>query len=121
MRRSLLTRLALAAVAAAPALLTAAPVARADSGTTVTVMTRNLYFGADLSPVIAAPSLTQFALAVAGAYNQGVASDWNGRAMQWAKEIAAAKPDLVGLQEAVVWSTEASANPLDGLDADNVV
>jgi endonuclease/exonuclease/phosphatase family metal-dependent hydrolase len=73
-------------------------------------MTQNLYFGADLSPVIAAPTPTAFFLAVAGAYNQGVASDWNGRAMQWAKEIAAAKPDLVGLQEAVQWRTQSPSD-----------
>jgi endonuclease/exonuclease/phosphatase family metal-dependent hydrolase len=122
MRRSrLCSSLALAAIVAVPAFLTAASSARADSGTTVTVMTRNLYFGADLSPVIAATSPTQFLNAVAGAYNQGVASDWSGRALQWAKEIAAAKPDLVGLQEAVVWRTEVPGSFSNALDANNVV
>ena len=120
-RSSLCLGVVLATVIAASAFVATASGARTDSGTTVTVMTRNLYFGADLSPVIAATSPTQFVLAAAGAYDQGVASDWNGRAMQWAKEIAASKPDLVGLQEAVVWSTETPANPADGPDADNVV
>src|SRR5437868_14845057 len=96
-------RAILAVVVGAVALLAGATAARGDNGTTVTVMTRNLYFGADLAPVIGAPTTTEFLLGVAGAYNQGVASDWNGRAMQWAKEIAGAKPDLVGLQEAVQW------------------
>lgn len=95
--------LVLVGVAAA---LAGATGARADNGTTITVMTRNLYLGADLTPVIAAPTQTAFLLAVAGAYNQGVASDWDGRALRWAEEIAAAKPDLVGLQEAVQWRTQ---------------
>jgi endonuclease/exonuclease/phosphatase family metal-dependent hydrolase len=88
------------------AALAGATGARADSGTTVTVMTQNLYFGADLTPVIQTTTPTGFFAAVTAAYNQGVASDWNGRAMQWANEIAAAKPDLVGLQEAAQWRTQ---------------
>src|SRR6266571_4445933 len=98
------------------AVLAGATGARADSGTSVTVMTRNLYFGADLSPVIAATTQQAFFDAVKGAYFQGVASDWSGRAMQWAKEIAAAKPDLVGLQEAAVWRTQFPADFTPALD-----
>src|SRR5438046_291589 len=94
------------AVVALLAALAGASGARADSGTTVTVMTQNLYFGADLTPVIQTTTPAAFFAAVGVAYNQGVASDWNGRAMQWAKEIAAAKPDLVGLQEAAQWRTQ---------------
>src|SRR4051794_38044567 len=58
--------------------LAGAPGARADSGTTVTVLTQNLYFGADLTPVLQTTSPAAFFGAVATAYNQGVASDWNG-------------------------------------------
>jgi endonuclease/exonuclease/phosphatase family metal-dependent hydrolase len=97
-------------VAALAATLAGAAGVRADDGTTVTVMTRNLYFGADLSPVIAAPNQLAFVSAVARAYNTGLASDWSARAMRWAKEIAAAKPDLVGLQEAVEWKTQFPAD-----------
>ena len=66
-------RAILAVVVGAVALLAGATAARGDNGTTVTVMTRNLYFGADLAPVIGAPTTTEFLLGVAGAYNQGVA------------------------------------------------
>ena len=45
--------------------------ARADTGTTVTVMTRNLYFGADLAPVLASTTTQGFFDAVRGAYLQG--------------------------------------------------
>src|SRR5260221_2205278 len=94
--------------------------ARADSGTTVTVMTQNLYFGADLTPVIQATSQTAFFAAVTAAYNQGVANDWNSRVMRWAKEIASAKPDLVGLQEAVQWRTQFPSDFSSRLDATTV-
>lgn len=95
-----------AAVVALLAGVAGAGSARADTGTSVTVMTQNLYFGADLTPAVEATTPLAFFSAVAGAYAQGVASDWNGRAMRWAKEIATAKPDLVGLQEAAQWRTQ---------------
>jgi endonuclease/exonuclease/phosphatase family metal-dependent hydrolase len=99
------------------ALFAGATSARADNGTTVTVMTRNLYFGADLTPAITAQSQLAFFLAVAGAYNHAVATDWSGRAQRWAAEIAASKPDLVGLQEAVQWRTQTPADFLPKPDA----
>jgi endonuclease/exonuclease/phosphatase family metal-dependent hydrolase len=109
--------LALSATAVACA---GSPGARADSGTTVTVMTQNLYFGADLTPVVSASTLPAFFAAVASAYDEGVASAWNDRAMQWAKEIAAVKPDLVGLQEAAVWRTEFPSDFAPAPDAEAV-
>jgi endonuclease/exonuclease/phosphatase family metal-dependent hydrolase len=109
-----------AVLVAAVAAFGGATSARADSGTTLKVMTQNLYFGADLTPVIQAPNPSAFFAAVAAAYNQGVASDWNGRAMQWAKEIAAAKPDLVGLQEAVQWRTQFPSDFSSRTDATTV-
>jgi len=76
----------------------------------ITVMTRNLYFGADLTPVLAAQSQSQLLAAVATAYGQAQATDFAGRADSWAAEIAAARPDLVGLQEAVQWRTQFPAD-----------
>src|SRR5436305_9375706 len=110
-------RAGLAVMATVVAALAGATAVHADNGTTVTVMTRNLYFGTDLSPVIAAPTQLAFFLAAAGAYNQGVASDWNGRALRWAAEIASAKPDLVGLQEAAQWRTQSPSDFLPTPDA----
>jgi hypothetical protein len=71
----------------------------------VTVMTYNIYFGADLAPVISAPNQQAFVAAVAGAYQQALASDFEGRAEAIADEIAEHEPLLVGIQEATTWST----------------
>jgi endonuclease/exonuclease/phosphatase family metal-dependent hydrolase len=75
----------------------------AAKGPVVTVMTRNLYFGADLSPLFNATSdkLGQTAIT---AYQQMQKSDIPARLESVAGELARAKPDLVALQEAVIWS-----------------
>lgn len=79
---------------------------RDGSDRPVTVMTRNLYLGADLTPVFSAilygtPPLE---VAVAQVYGQAMASQIPVRAQAIAGEIAAAQPHLVGLQEVVVWT-----------------
>lgn len=79
-------------------------------GGELTVMTRNLYFGTDLGPVIAATTPTEFFTRVAAALTQSQATDFAGRAEAWADEIEQARPDLVGLQEAVLWRTQTPAD-----------
>jgi endonuclease/exonuclease/phosphatase family metal-dependent hydrolase len=74
----------------------------------VTVMTQNLYFGADLAPAIAALASGDGASivgAVSATYAKVIATNFPERAKAIAKEIAAAKPDLIGLQEAALWRT----------------
>jgi hypothetical protein len=75
----------------------------------LTVMTWNLYFGTDLSPIIAAPP-HKFATAVANAFRQARATDFAGRATAWADRIEAARPDLIGLQEAVIFRTQSPSD-----------
>ncbi len=71
----------------------------------VTLMTRNLYLGADLRPLaVAAPGAPLHA-AVDATLAHVVATGPTARMRLIAKEIAAAKPDLVGLQEVSVWSS----------------
>jgi len=70
---------------------------------TVKVMTRNLYLGADLIPVVTAMTLDEIPVRVAALYKTMQASDIPARAKALAEEIATAQPDLVGLQEAVVF------------------
>jgi endonuclease/exonuclease/phosphatase family metal-dependent hydrolase len=71
--------------------------------TSVKVMTRNLYLGADLIPVVTAKTVDELPAQVAALWKSMKASDLPGRAKLLADEIAAAKPDLVGLQEAIVF------------------
>ncbi len=75
---------------------------------TVTVMTRNLYLGADLDPVVKATSFSGALKAVAAGWAQVQANDFPTRARAIAAEIARAKPDFVGFQELVL-STTSSA------------
>ncbi len=80
--------------------------ASSSTAPAVTVMTRNLYFGADLAPLFGATS-AQLGQAATAAYRQLQASDVPARLQAVAGELAAARPDLVALQEAVVWSVVA--------------
>ena len=92
-----------AALLAALALPSVAGAGRASP--TVTLMTRNLYLGADLLPLATAAPGTPFHDAVDATLAHVEATGPTARMTLIAKEIAAAKPDLVGLQEVSVWST----------------
>ena len=80
------------------------------AGGELTVMTRNLSFGTDLTPIISATNEFEFVTAVAVAFDQAQSTDFPGRAKAWADEIERASPDLVGLQEAVLWRTQSPAD-----------
>jgi endonuclease/exonuclease/phosphatase family metal-dependent hydrolase len=71
----------------------------------VTVMTRNLYIGADVDPIIEAAAAGQAEL-IPGLVDQAFATmvytSYPERAGAIADEIAAADPDLIGVQEAYV-------------------
>jgi len=73
---------------------------------TLTVMTRNLYLGANLDPIVKAKSLPDALTAVAAAWAQVQANDFPTRARAIAREIATTKPDFVGFQEAVLYRTQ---------------
>jgi endonuclease/exonuclease/phosphatase family metal-dependent hydrolase len=65
----------------------------------LTVMTLNAYFGCEFGALFAANELPQFIATVGELWRQTTASDVPARARRIAHEIAAARPDLVALQE----------------------
>lgn len=73
------------------------------------VLTRNLYLGADLGPVLAATSPQGLVAAVTAAYANVQATNFPERAQALADEIVHADPHLVGLQEAVLWRSQTPA------------
>jgi len=108
-RRASVGALASAALLVILTLGPAAGTTQAAAGE-LTVMTRNLSFGTDLGPIVAATTEFEFVSAVAAAFTQAQASDLPGRAKAWADEIERARPDLIGLQEAALWRTQTPAD-----------
>jgi len=103
-RRFVLSLLAAAlACLACTGLAQAQPAKQKPKGTTVNVMTRNLYLGADLSPAINSTSQSAFFEANGGIVRQVEATNFPVRAKGLAKEILSKEPDLVGLQEVALW------------------
>lgn len=86
-------------VAAALLLAGSAAPARMQSGEIV-VVTRNLFIGADLTPVISAATPEQFIQAVGDVLQRIASNDFPARSAQLAQEIADKRPHLVGIQEA---------------------
>lgn len=105
-RRVALPLLALAAallacLACAPLRAEAKP--KPSKGKTVEVMTRNLYLGADLGPALSSQSNAEFFEANGVIVRQVEATNFPVRAKGLGREILAAEPDLVGLQEVALW------------------
>jgi len=99
------------AIALAAALL--APAAAHAATPDVSVMSRNLYLGADLTAGVQAGDLQGLVNAAGVILNQVDQNDFRIRAKGLAAEILKKKPDLVGLQEAAQWRTEpCDQNPI---------
>jgi endonuclease/exonuclease/phosphatase family metal-dependent hydrolase len=100
------TRFRLIAVAlAAAALLVPAVPAQAQSKEKpeLTVMSRNLYLGADLIPLAAAPDRAAFEQAATQRWQIVQATNFPVRAKALAAEVRREKPDVIGIQEAAIW------------------
>jgi endonuclease/exonuclease/phosphatase family metal-dependent hydrolase len=99
-------------LAAAGLLLALPSGALAAKGTTkVTVMSRNLFLGADLPPLAVARQGAEFEQKAGAMLTEVTAGDPNNRMKLVAREIAKAKPDLVGLQEVSLWRTGPKNDP----------
>jgi hypothetical protein len=85
----------------------------------IPVMTRNLYLGADLDPVVAAAGTgdtTAIYTAVSDAWATIKGTNFPERAEVLAKEIQQNKPMLVGLQEVSLYRTGEIGNPAPATD-----
>jgi len=85
--------------------------AQATAGPKISVLTRNLYLGGDLTPSIVAPTLPAFLAANAALLSHVDAMDFPARAELLAAEIRDHDPDVVGLQEVSLWRTGPFNNP----------
>jgi endonuclease/exonuclease/phosphatase family metal-dependent hydrolase len=98
------------AVVAALAALFAAGASAKRTPSTLTVMTRNLYLGANLDPIVKAKSAPEAFAAVAAGWAEVQANNFPVRARAIAREIATVKPDFVGFQELTLYRTQTPAD-----------
>jgi endonuclease/exonuclease/phosphatase family metal-dependent hydrolase len=82
----------------------------------VTVMSRNLFLGANLLPLAGSAPGAEFEQAAGSVLAQVRAGEPAARMRLVAREIAAARPDLVGLQEVTTWRTGPKSDPAPATD-----
>ena len=75
-------------------------------GKELTVLTRNIYLGADLAPIIGVPSPQLIPIRTAAVWASVLATNFPERARAIADEIVRAQPDVIGLQEVSLWRTQ---------------
>jgi len=72
---------------------------RKGNSEAITVMTRNIYVGADVDAILQAEDPEQIPLIVAEVFQSMLETNFPERAQALAKEISQNQPDLIGLQE----------------------
>jgi hypothetical protein len=101
-------------------LLGAALLAACDDGgdpavtTEVTVMTRNIYLGANIFRLTGATAAEELPVIAAEIFGIMEANDYPARAGALAAEIEAANPHLVGLQEVEIYRTQDPSDYITG-------
>ena len=90
------------------------PDTSAPEAESLTVMTYNVYVGADMIPLLGITNLVEVPKAVAGLYDTVVASDFAGRAAGIASTIKVHQPHLIGLQEISLIRTQTPGDRLTG-------
>jgi Endonuclease/Exonuclease/phosphatase family len=103
--------LALVAVVALATPVAAQAATNAKGAPKITVMTRNLFLGADLSPAIGAADIPSAIDGAGTVWNELQSTKFPERAAPLAREIKRSKADLVGLQEVALWRKQ---TPSDG-------
>jgi endonuclease/exonuclease/phosphatase family metal-dependent hydrolase len=89
----------------------AATAKQRDRAQTITVMTRNVFLGADLAPAINATTIPQAIDGAGVIWNEMQSTKFAERAKPLAREIKRSRADLVGLQEVALWRKQ---EPSDG-------
>ena len=87
----------------APATAATAGKKRKTKNVDVTVMSRNLYLGADIIKLATARDRGEFERNATALFNTVTQTDFKSRAPLIADEIKRNKPDFVGLQEVALW------------------
>lgn len=99
-------------------LLSGLSVACGGSPQSLSVMTRNLYLGADLTPVLSALTPEQLAPLAGTVWRDVQASRFPERAAALAQEIVAYDPDVLCLQEVSLYRTQTPGNWQSGSPPD---
>ena len=107
-----MTKTRMSALIAGALLALALPtVAEAKKAPKLTVMTRNVFLGADLAPAINAATIPEAIDGAGQIWNEMQRTKFPQRAKPLAREIKRSKADLVGLQEVALWRKQ---TPSDG-------
>ena len=104
-------RLAMATAVAAVLVFGLTGTVAAKDKRELTVMTRNLYLGADIALVLGARTPEEFVFLVWRTYGVVQLTDYPTRAVELAAEIDAADVDIVGLQEVTTWTASGPGAP----------
>ena len=83
-------------------------------GTTLKVMTRNVYFGAEIDASMAVATPAEIPPAVAGLWATVQQSDFPGRAKLIVDEIVAEQPDIIALQEMELFRMQSPSDFVPG-------
>ena len=113
MRRKLIALLALL-VFGVPTVGEAAP--KKSKSPKLSVMTRNVYLGADIARPIGSTTVDEFEQKNQIVWDTVEKTNFPARAKLLAKEIKNTKPDLIGLQEVALWRKGPKGNPAPATD-----
>jgi endonuclease/exonuclease/phosphatase family metal-dependent hydrolase len=80
------------------------------SAMSLTVMTRNMYVGTDVDRVVEVQDPSQIPFVVGDLWQLLLSNDYSARAAAMAKEIAASRPHVVGLQEVTLFREQTPAD-----------
>ena len=85
----------------------------------VTVMTRNLYLGADFNVILGAQSPAEIPLRVSQFYGHVQSTNYPERVKALADEIAETRPHLIGLQEVALYRMQSPSDYITGVTEPN--